>query len=346
VNLEGPQVWQDADKSVLVKTNEKRKSDQTLKDEMVVDELVSSILINSGLDAFIMKMAKTPESFFEGVNADDEDVNGDDEDKNKKEFVDRYIEIIKKDWRQDEIDDHYVTSLKDKLSITDLRKIESLFNTPDFCEIHTSLNEIVSIDFKKLEKFTKQQKRKSDIPEEKIKMVREIEQFRKLPNVILTSFEVSNRSILTAMNEIAPKNRRKTQEFIEQDVKDLLGPYQRYWIETTYNYMLQKYQDVALKDLHDYLKLIKTESLQAFIDQEKEIFSTFLTKHMISVEGDVKNLMSEMQKDRLGIEVLPSLSGLKEEEIIQLLFDTYGKEKVIESLLSKVSGTVQFLCLQ
>ena len=332
ISLLGPQVWQNA-ASVLAKTEENRKTDQSLNDNALVDELVLSILIDSGIDAYIKNMAKEPEAFFEEVNKEEENSE-------KKEFVLKFVEILRKDWDHDEIVNHYVRSLKANLSVSQLRKINSLFELPEFRDVHISINELSTIDFNKLKKFIKKSKQGKRIEEDKRLLVKEIQKVRRLSKSVLVSFEVTNRSVLNAMNDVSPKNRRKAEKYIEQDLKNVMGPYRRAWDNISYYYMLQNYQKTELEDLQDYLHLAQKDAFQAFIKQEYQILSTFLNKHMLSVEDEVKKLMSELQQAQLGIEKLPSLSHLSDDKIIQLLFDTYGKSNVIDALLKKTFGEI------
>ncbi len=332
ISLEGPNVWDAADESVLVKIDEKEQSDRARNDEKLVDDLVYSILINSGQDAFIKNMSEEPESFFEDVNENDDEI-----DPRKQEFVDKFVEIIRKDWSEDVVVDHYITSIKSSIEIGDLRRIESLFNTPGFRELHMSVNDVAEINLDELERFIDEFDNK-ELNKDKIQIIKEIHKARNLSEVVLASFEVTNRSVITVMNELAPKSRHKEQKFIEQDVNNLMGPYERVWDDITYQYMLQTYQDISVEDLKSYLKLLKTDYFQKYINLN--IFSKFLTMHMLSVEKDVAVLMSELQREQLGLENAPVLKGLGEDEIIQLIFDSYGKGEVIDVLIAKTAGEI------
>lgn len=328
----GPNVLKKEDINLLIESDNKLETTQGKENKKVVNKSIKSIFLNSGIDAYIKTMTGKPEDLFESLEEE--------KDEKKKEFIQRFVEIFRKDWNEKEVNTHFTNTFKENIDISDIQKLDNLFSDSEFRNLNITVNDFNDINTYELNKFAKEYKKNSNITEEKLKIIDEIKRIRKIEDLMLSSYEVTNRSVLTAMNDILPKSMKKDKKFINEEVKKLSGPYKRYWGNIVYYYMVKTYQDMEEKDLEDYLKLIKTDAFNTFIVQENKALESLLSNHMLTVEEEVIALMDENHKESLGIKMLPDLKGKSKGEIITILIDTHGKDAVIQMLINKSGGEV------
>jgi hypothetical protein len=291
---------------------------------------LDELFTRSGVSGLIASMGTSAsEDLDQATSSDDEQT-----------VRERLRKIIAAQWDEERIKRTFVRSFEATPNADAQRRATELFDLPAMKLLHMTNDRLAPLSAKEAEALKKWRKRDPGGFDKRVELMREIDEKRQFTRIRMDALKTAIGSLSRLLNEIKPANTRMSQALLMRDLERNIAQLERRVRGAVPVMLVNQYKDADEADLRDYLKQLDSIAMRWFTESEFAAGAAVIKAQFSEAEDAILQLFKEVRRESLGLAEPPDLQDKTDEQVMNVLMQTYGKPGVIEYVLKRRGGEI------